>query len=162
MTKYIPYLLYFWLIAMHQVFLSDVTSIFGVKINLPLLIVALVAVYKEEIEILWFGFFVGLIGFQGANDYMIWQVLMVTVIGVVTYHFKERLNLESLFARLILVFSVILVHNIFTLLLELNEGFFNTLFVNALPSAVYTTIFGWIFFLIKNDRLTYKKIKSIF
>ena len=162
MTKYIPYLLYFWLIAMHQVFMSDVTSIFGAKINLPLLIVALVAVYKEEVDVLWFGFFAGLIGYLGANNYMVWQVVMITIIGVVTYHLKERLNLDSLFARLILVFSVILVHNVFTLLLELNEGFFHIFLVKALPSAVYTTFFSWIFFLIKNDRLTFKKIKSIF
>ena len=162
MTKYLPYFIYFWLIAMHQVFLADVTSIFGAKINLAVLIVLLVAVYKTEITAVWFGLFVGIIGFAGITEISAWHALVMALIGLIGFHLKEKMNLDSLFARVSFIFCGVFVHNIILLLLEINEGFLSSVANYALTGAFYTTIIGMIFFLIKDGIFTYEKTKSIF
>ena len=70
-----------------------------------MLILLLVAIYKSEITVLWFGFFAGLIGYLGIFEFFGWQVLLMTLIGVFAFHIKERLNLESMFARMSLLFA---------------------------------------------------------
>lgn len=162
MTKYIPYLLYFWLIAMHKVFLSDLTSIFNVKINMVTLIVVLVAIHKTEITAVWFGSLAGLVAYIGMGSFLPWQVIILGLIGLLTFHFKERLNLESIFAKVLLLFCAVLVHNIILMIKELNSGYLTYFAQYALTGAVYTTVIGWIFFLFKDERITVKKIKSIF
>ena len=160
MTKYIPYLIYLWLIAMHQVFLSDVTSIFGAKINLAVLIVILIAMFKTEISALWFGFIVGIVGFVGMSE--ITHALIMALLGVIAFQLKERMNLESLFAKIMLILGGVLLHNIILLFIELNDGYIQALLTKAFPGAVYTIVIGWIFFLFKDEKLTLRKIKSIF
>lgn len=162
MTKYLPYFIYFWLIAMHQVFLADVTSIYGAKINLAVLIVLLVAVYKTEITAVWFGLLVGIIGFAGVTEISAWHALVMALIGLIGFHLKEKMNLDSLFARVSFIFCGVLVHNIILLLLEINDGFLSSVVNYALTGAFYTTIIGMIFFLIKDDIFTFEKTKSIF
>lgn len=162
MTKFIPFLLYFWLIAMHQVFLADVTSIFGAKINLAVLIVLLIAMYKTEIAATWFGLFVGLIGFAGITEISAWQTLAMALIGLIAFHLKEKMNLDSLFARVSLIFGGTFVHNIVLLLLELNDNLFISILEYALTGAIYTTIIGTIFFLIKDGIFTFEKTKTVF
>ncbi len=162
MTKYIPYLLYLWLIAMHQVFLADVTSIFGAKINLAVLIVLLIAMYKKEVTATWFGLLVGLIGFAGITEISAWQTLAMALIGLIAFHLKEKMNLDSLFARVSLIFGGVLVHNIILLLLEVNDNLFGSIIQYAITGAVYTTIIGTIFFLIKDGIFTFEKTKTIF
>ena len=162
MTKFIPYFLYLWLIAMHQVFLADVTSIFGVKINLAVLIVLLVSMYKSEIISVWFGLCVGIIGYAGITELSPWIALVMAVLGLTAYHIKEKLNLDSLLARVSLIFGGTLVLNIILLVLEVNDGFLISMAKYALPGAIYTTIIGTIFFLIKDNVFTFDKTKSIF
>lgn len=162
MTKYIPYLLYLWLIAFFQVILKDATAIYGVSINLPMLLVMLVAVYKSEMATIWFGLFVGLTAYAGSGFNLGYQVFYFCVFGFLAYHLRERLNLESLFARLLLVISGVFAHNLIMVLTETPDKFLVEIFLRALPSAVYTTIIAWFFFMVREERITYKKFKSIF
>ncbi len=161
-TKFIPYFLYFWIIAMHQVFLADVTSIFGAKINLAVLIVLLVSMYKSEITSVWFGLCVGIIGYAGITELSPWHVLVMASIALAAFHIKEKMNLDSLLARVSFIFCGVLVHNIIVLVLEVNDGFLIYVVRYALPGAIYTTIIGTIFFLIKDGVFTFDKTKSIF
>ncbi len=162
MTKLIPYLLYFWLIAMHQVFLADVTSIFGAKINLSVLIVLLVSMYKTETTSVWVGLCVGIIGFAGITNISAWYALEMALIGLSAFHIKEKMNLDSLFARVALILGGTFIHNIIVLLIEINDGLLISIVRYALTGAIYTTIVGTIFFLIKDGIFTLKKTKSIF
>ena len=147
---------------MHQVFMKDITSIFGAQINLAVLVVLLVSMYKSESTSLWFGLCVGIIGFGGIAEISAWQALIMALIGLISFHIKEKMNLDSLFARFSLIFGGVLVHNIILVLIELNDAILLSILQYALTGAVYTTIVGTIFFLIKDGIFTFEKTKSIF
>lgn len=162
MIRVIPFLIYLWLVAMHQVFLDEITSIYSVSINLPVLLVLVTALYKSELVSCWFGFVVGLVAYSASIQIVGWQALIMALIGFLTYHAKEKLNLDSLQARLLLVGSGILVHNIVTLILSRSDQFFFLLWSQALTGAIYTTVVAWIFFILKEEKITVQKFRSIF
>ncbi len=162
MIRFVPYLLYLWLLAMHQVFLSDLTSVFGVTINLAAFLVIGAALYKSETEVCWFGFFVGLVAYIGLVDSIGWFTLFMAFLGVIAYNVRTKMNLESVYSRLLVVFVGVLVHNIFVLTLSKSDNFFILLWSQAFTGAVYTTVIAWIFFLFKEGKITFQKFKAIF
>lgn len=164
MSKVIPFLLYLWLIGMHRVFLADVTSIYQVSINLTAFIVLGVALYKSEIVASWFGFSAGIVGYAGLPqpDLLGWHALALAAIGLVAFHVRERLNLDSPHSRLLVVFGGVITHNIMVAILCNPDSFVFLLLSRALPGAVYTTIIAWIFFLFKDRKITAQRLKSIF
>lgn len=162
MKRLIPYILYFLLIAMHQVIWKDVTGIYTASINLAALIVVLVAVYKTETAVLWWGFVSGLVIAAGMPESIGWQALVLAIMGLIAYHIRERLNLDSLMAKLLLVFGCVLFHNICTLIINHMDAFLYRLFANALAGTVYTTVLAWLFFLVKEGRINRENIKSLF
>lgn len=162
MIKYLPFVLYLWLIAFHEVILKDATSIFGVMINLPILVVLMVAVYKSEMTSVWFGFFVGLTAFAGSGFTLGYQVFIFCAFGYLGYHIRERMNLDSLYARLLLVVAGVFLHNLILMVMVAADNFIYEFITSVLPGALYTTIIAWLFFMVKEERITYKKFKSIF
>jgi len=162
MIRIVPFILYLFLIGMHEVIIKQATTISSVTIDLPGLLVLLVALYKPEIVSIWFGFIVGLVMAAGRPDLFGWHALAMAVLGLTAFHFRERLNLESLYAKLALIVGGILIHNTLLLIIEWGEGFFYLFLVSALPGAIYTTIGAWVFFLFKEKKITFQKIKSIF
>lgn len=160
--KFIPYLLYLWLIGFHEVIGRDVTSIYGCTFNLAALILLLVAYYKAEVSAAWFGLLVGLVLSAGRLDMMGWNSVMFAAVGVGAYHVKERLNLDSMYARLLLILGGVLIINILTQVQFGLESVWFRLLTEMIPSAIYTTVIGWLFFLFKDGHITYKKVKSIF
>jgi len=162
MTKLIPFLLYLWLIALHQVILSEAIDIYGVVVNLPVLTVLLVGLYKTELEACWFGFVVGLVAFAGMSQVLGWHAFAMALVGFLTFHSRAKVNLESVVSKLLLVFAGVVIHNVFVLLLSRGDGFFYLLFTRAITGALYTTLLAWIFFLFKEGKITYQKFKAIF
>ena len=160
--RIVPYVLYVLLIAFHEVIFKDVTSIGSASINLPALLVVLVAVYKSELAATWFGFVAGLVAAAAMTGRMGWFALLMAALGLVVWHVSRRLNLESLYSKLLLILGGILAHNIFMLLITGLDDFFYRLFAVALTGAVYTTVVAWIFFLFKEGHITYSKIRSLF
>ena len=159
--RFIPYFIYLLLIGMHQVIWRDMTTFYGAAINLAALLVLGVALYKTDVIASWFGFTAGIILASGFPNVMGWNALVLAALGLAAFHVKERLNLESLYTKLLLVFVGILLHNILTSLIQA-EQYFYQLWLNALTGAVYTTVIALIFFLFKEGIVTVKKIKSIF
>jgi rod shape-determining protein MreD len=162
MIRLIPFALYFLLLAMHEVFLRDLTSIYGGAINLAALAVILVAVYKREMAAMWFGFCTGLVAFAGIPETFGWHALVLALIGLAAYHVRERLNVESLMAKLLLVAGGVLLHNIASLIIYQTDAFWLRLVINAVTGTVYTTIIAWLFFLLKEGRITAEKVRAIF
>jgi rod shape-determining protein MreD len=163
MTRSIPFILYLLLIALHEVFLRDITAIWTAKINLAALMVLVVAVYKPELVAIWFGFVAGLVLAGGSSDLLGWHTLWLAALGYVGFHTRAKLNLDSLYARLLLVLGGLLVHNILLLITSfLTVDFWYSLVTAALPGAIYTTLLAWLFFLIKEGRITWAKIKALF
>jgi len=162
MTRVIPFILYLLLIAMHEVIVRDATTIYSAAIDLPGLLVLVVAIYKPEIICTWFGFAAGLVLAAGRPDLFGWHALAMAALALATYHFRERLNLESLYSKLVLIFGGVLLHGTLGLAINGGAGFLYLWLVSALPSAVYTTAVGWVFFLFIEKKITFQKVKAVF
>ncbi len=160
--RIVAYIIYLLLIGMHIVIWKDVTSILGVVINLPACLVLLVALYKNEVPVTWFGFLAGLVAAAGMPDHIGRYALLMAVLALAACFVKERLNLDSQKAKLLLVLGGVFIHNVATLLISGTDGFFALLGTSALTGAVYTTLIAWLFFLFKEGKLTVEKLKSIF
>jgi rod shape-determining protein MreD len=162
MIRVIPFLLYLWLVSLHQVLLGEAVTIYGVGINLPALVVLLVGLHKSELDACWFGFMVGLVAYVGTDNMTGWHALVMTLIGYLAYHARSRVNLESLWSRLLLVFAGVAVHNIVMLAMGRSDAVLFLLVTRALTGALYTTIIAWIFFLFSEGKITFQKFKAIF
>lgn len=162
MTRILPYMIYLWLVAMYQVFLGDVTAIFGVRLNLPVLLVLLVPLFKSEIASCWFGFLTGLVAMAGVDPVTGWNALVMAVIAFMAFHTKDKMNLESIYSKLIMVFLGGLIYNIVSLVMVRGDGVFILLGAKALAGAIYTTLAAWLFFLVKEDKITFRKFRAIF
>lgn len=161
--RVIPYLIYLVVIAFHMVMLQSLTSIYTAVINLPALIVLMVAIYKDDIPATWFGFAAGIVAFSaGPPAQLGWQALLMAALALVACQVRDRLNLESLKAKLLLVIGGILIHNTVVLLISRADGFLLNLATFVLAGAVYTSVLAWLFFLFKERIVTVERIKSIF
>ena len=110
----------------------------------------------------WFGFLVGLVLAAGSPVNMGWHSLAMAGVGLGACHVRERINLDSMWAKLLLVAGGVLAHNILSMLIN-RSGDFVLLFVSsALTGAVYTVILAWLFFLFKEGVITVQKIRSMF
>jgi rod shape-determining protein MreD len=162
MIRVVPYILYALLIAAWQVIFKDLTSIFGAAINLSAMVVLLVALFKSEVAAAWFGFVVGLVLAVGAPSIMGWHALFLALLGIVGYQVRERLNLEASYSKELFVLGGVLVHNIFLVLIETSTGVFHLIWSQALTGAVYTAVIAWLFFTIKEGRITRERVRSVF
>jgi len=162
MIKLLPYLFYLLLIAMHEVIWKDFSGLYFVALNLPAMIVAMVATYKSETAAAWFGFLAGLVLAAANPATMGWHALFLAALAVGVYHIKEKLNLESIYSKLLLIVGTVLVHNIASIIINGTDRFFYTLWMYCLPSAAFTTVLAWVFFLFKERKVTTEKLKSVF
>lgn len=162
MTRALPFVLYLLLIGLHLVVIESSTAIYTARINLAAMMVLAVAVYKPELVATWFGFAVGLVLAASSPELVGWQVLWLAGLGLVGFHAREKLNLDSLYARLLLIFGGVFLHNILSLITNGAVDFWYQLIAVALPGAIYTAFPAWLFFLVKERRITITKIKAIF
>lgn len=161
----IPYVLYLLLIACYRTLLSGLLSIGQAQIDLAALIVLLTALSKTEMEAVWFGVAAGLIYDAPDPSRLGVHALIFAVMAVATSQAKERLNLDSIQSRMILVLAGLIFYSIPYTLIYPTSGtseFFRLLWMAALPSIVYTAALAWIFFMLQSGRLSYARIRSIF
>ena len=161
--RVIPYLIYLLLIAFHVVILQEATSIYTAYLDIPALIVLLVAIYKDDVPATWFGFVAGIVAFAGGPPAQLgWQGLLMGVLALIACQVRDRLNLESLRAKLLLVAGGFLVHYTIVLLISRADGFLLSLATYVLAGTVYTAVVAWLFFLFKERVVTIGRIKAIF
>jgi cell shape-determining protein MreD len=162
MTRLIPYLLYLLLVGLHQVILKDVTMIYNAAINVPAFLVLAIAIYKSETSATWFGFLVGVVLAGGMHYRIGWHALILASLALATFHFRQRLNLDSMYSRVMLITGGVFVYNILALVVDQPDAFIYQLWSNALLGAVYTALVVWGFFLFKDGKITFQKLKAIF
>ena len=159
----VPYILYLLLVAAHVVILRDLTTIYTAPLNLPALMVLLVALYKDDVQATWFGFLVGLVMAAGGPPSELgWQVLIMASLALVSCFVRLRLNLDSLNAKLLFVLGGVMLHNLIVLIIDGTDGFLFYVGSNALAGAVYTAVVAWLFFMIKERRLTVARVRALF
>ena len=110
--RIIPFVLYLFLITFHAAILGDLTAVVGIKFNMLVLVVTLVALYKSDGEAIWFGFFAGLVFGSQRLDLMPWEIVIATVMALVVKEISTRINFESIASRVIIVASCVLLHDI--------------------------------------------------
>ena len=165
MMRFIPYFLYLLLIAFYRTNLIGLLSIGAVEIYLTALIVLLVALNKDSLTTLWFSLAAGLIYDAPDPSHLGVHMLILMVLGLAASHAKERLNLDSITSRLLLVLSGLFVYTLPYILIYATSGtseFFRLLIRVALPSVLYSAVLGWLYFMFQTGRLSYARLKSIF
>lgn len=162
MIRLIPYIIYLLIIAMHEVIWRDVTGLYFFALNLPALIVVSVAIYKPEFTAIWFGFLAGIVLAASQPEKMGWHALILAAIGGAVFHVRNKLNLESIYSKILLIIGAVLVHNIASVIISGTDRFFYTFWTYCLPSTAYSTLVAWIFFLFKERRITSQKVRSVF
>jgi len=160
--RIIPFILYLFLITFHVAILGDLTAILGIKFNMFVLMVTLVALYKGDGEAIWFGFFAGLVFGSQRLDLMPWEIVIATLTAIVVKEISTRINFESIASRVIIIGSCVLLHDILIILLISAREFFFLFTRYVLPGVVYTVILGWLFFMIKDGRITWQRVKALF
>jgi rod shape-determining protein MreD len=165
MMRFIPYILYLLLIAFYRTNLIDLFSIGAIEIHLTALIVLLVALNKDFVTALWFGFAAGVVYDAPHPSHLGVHMLILSAVAAGTSQAKEHLNLESIQSRLLLILAGLFVYSILYTLIYATSGsseFFRLLIPMTIPSVIYSTILGWIYFMIHSGRLSYARLKSIF
>jgi rod shape-determining protein MreD len=163
--RLIPYIIYLLLIAFYRTNLVGYFSIGDIQIYLTALIVLLVALNKPCLTALWFAFAAGLIYDAPDPSHMGVHMLLLVAISLGVTQAKEKLNLDSIKSRLLLIISGLLVYSIPYTLIYATSGvseFFGLMLRVALPGVVYTAVLGWLYFLFQTGRLSYARLKSIF
>lgn len=158
----VPYILYLLLIGLFEVFLGDLTTIFGVSVSMTALTIFLVTLYKSESVCLWYGLTAGLVLGAQTPAIMGWFAVTLALLSVLGYSVRQKLNLDSFYSRLLFVLGGCLVHNLVVMLIYSTNIDPIQFLTNVVPSAVYTTVIAWFFLLIKDGVITYQKLKSIF
>lgn len=134
----IGYILYLVLISFHEVIFRDATSIQGVSINLPAIIVFSVALHRSESETAWFAFFAAIVMSAGTPLMMGWNAIVFVTLSLVIFHAREQLNLDSMVTKLALLITGVLVHNFLSIAITQPSDFWYQLWRIGLPGTVYT------------------------
>lgn len=145
------YLIGLFFLAGWQVFGEPVTGLWGAAINLPALFVLIHALYRDELPSAWFGFLVALVAFAPSIELIGWQSLLLSLLGLTAYHVRDKLNLDSPVARLLVVFGGTIAHNVTTILMQPSIRTLEHLAIAGLGGAVYTTAVAAVFFLVKEQ-----------
>ena len=162
MIRFVPFILYLWLVGLYQVVLGEAISIYGITVNLPVLMVMLFGLYKSEEDSCWFGFVVGLVAFAGLTAVMGWHALIMATFGYLAFHLRAKINMDSLYSKLLLIFVGVAIHNTIVLIMSKSDSIFLLMATQALTGAVYTAVAAWVYFLFKEGKITFQKFKAIF
>jgi len=160
--RILPYLFYLYLLGLHVTILNDVTAIYGVTVDLAALLVILVALHKGDLTALWFALVVGIVVGSLRLDLMPWEMLILGAISLAIHQCSRRMNLESLTSRLLLLGGFLLLHKLTISLVLSTSDFALVLIRQVVPGTVYTLLFGWLFLLYRDGRLTWDKLKALF
>jgi len=160
--RIVPFILYLLLIAFYQVVLYNPTAIHGITMNIAGLTVLFVALYKPELTATWFGFFAGIVLASGEPGQIGWQAASLAGLGLVAFHVREKLNLDSLLAKVLLVFIGIVIHNFLSWIIDPSLRQFALFLPFVLGGALYTTVISIFFFFIRDGLITRRKIQQLF
>jgi rod shape-determining protein MreD len=163
--RVIPYLLYLLLIAFYRTMLGDFVAVGSARISLAALIVLLIALRKTTVTAIWFGAAAGIVWDTPDPHFLGVQTLFLSLIGYLASVAKERLNLESINSRLLLVAAGLAAYGLLNSVIyaqPTQSGYFTTLVTIILPGIVYTIVAAWVYFLVESGRISWARIKSIF
>lgn len=160
--KYVSFLIYLFLLTGYEVLLKESLSNYGIYFNFAAFIVLLLVLHKSEQTALWFGFAAGVTLSAGNPHIMGYQAASLAALGLVSWQVSRRLNLESFNAKLLLIFTGILVHNIITVVFSTPVAYWVGQWYVVLMGAIYTGLLAALFIFVQKGELTVHRIKAIF
>lgn len=162
LTEVIPYLLYLLLMGFHQVILTDVFSFWDVRLALTPLIFTLVAIFKGQGVATAFAATAAFVA--SSNDPGAAAGTMIVAAGVALgiSHYRGKLNLDSLVARLALISVGCLVFEIARVTLITTQDLFYVYARHMIPSVILTSMVGIVFLLFKDGTISYAKFRRLF
>jgi rod shape-determining protein MreD len=135
-----------------QSLLSDAVTIWGVKLDLGIIILVYVALTRGPIYGMIFGFAIGLLSDIFTPPTLGWGALVKCMIGFSLGSFKDHLYLEGLYAKGAVIFISLLLNDLLYYLLVIGiTSTFSILIGSSLLSAVYTSIVGILIFLVMHQ-----------
>lgn len=161
-AEVIPYILYLLLLGFHEVIVADVFSIWDVRLAFTALIITLVAIYQSQGVATAFAATAAFVASN--NDHGAAAGTMIVAAGVALgiSHFRGKLNLDSLAARLALISVGCLVFEIARVTLITTQDLFYVYARHMIPSVILTSIVGFVFLLFKDGTLSYAKFRRLF
>lgn len=161
-ARALPYLFYLALLGFYQVILTDILSIWDVRLALTPLIFTLVAVYKEQGVATAFAASAAFVA--TSNDAVAAAGTMIVAAGVTLgiSYYRGKLNLDSLYARLALISVGCLVFEIARVTMITTQDLLYTYVRYMIPSIILTSAAGLIFLLFKDETISYAKFKRLF
>lgn len=157
-----PYILYLYLVALHQVILQEMTTIWGASLALAPLVITLVAIYKSQTLAIWFGCAMAFLVNTGDVAATAAGMIVAAAVAVGVGYFKGRLNLESLPARLTVVALGCLLFEFERVVFISPTEIHYLLLTVIIPSVVYTTVVAALFFAFKDGYITKEGFRKVF
>jgi hypothetical protein len=160
--KIIPYLFYLYVLAIYNTILSDIISIYDVTIDLAAVMVGLIALYKSESVAVWFSLMAAFVVGTPRLELVPWEMVVLAISALIINRASNRINLEAVSSRLLMLAALILVHGTIMALLTSRGELVYMVYRMVLPVTAYSLLLGWLFFLFKDGHITWKKMKAIF
>ncbi len=159
--RLLPYVVYLYFISFDQVIFGDFLAIHGARLCVSSLMIITVALYKSDGIAMWFGaavaFLVNTSDAPAAGASMILAALVV----IAASRLKNRLNLESLSARMAIVIVGATILEVTQILFAGVGDIGFTIVRYTLPSVAYTTIVGFFLFLVLDGHISVGRFKQL-
>jgi rod shape-determining protein MreD len=141
-----------FILVFFQSLLSDLVSLWGIRLDLGIIILVYVALTRGPTYGIIFGFAIGLLLDVFTPATLGWGALVKCLIGFILGSFKDSLYLESLYSKGAVILLALLLNDLlyYLMVTGVNASTFNTLTGWSLPSAVYTSVVGILIFQIMN------------
>ena len=158
--KYFQAFLLLVLVAFHESILRGATDILGVSVDLPVMLVIVVALHYSEIESLWFGFAAGVVAGAVLPPSMGWQALIMVLLAGGAFHARERLNLDSPLARLMIIIGGVLVHSVVMIFIVQPSDIVYQIWRFALPNTLYSAGVASAYYILRQSAGSGRKLRS--
>lgn len=162
--RYLPYVLYLFIIACDRTILTNLTAIGSAHIYVVALLVIWVGLYQSYLTVLWFAVAAGFVFGAADPSRMGAQMLLLVVLGAIVSVAKDRLNLDSLRSRFLLMLGGLIIYAVpYAILYPAGDGgeIGRTLVRIVLPSLAYSAGIAWLVLLYQRRRLMAAKHKAI-
>lgn len=158
-SRIINFLILFFFLLFFQSLISDWITILGARLDLGIFILVYLALNYSANEAVIFGFIWGILLDVLNPSLLGLGTLIKVLLGFALANFKSQLYFETSLPRALIIFGAVIFNELVYNLVALNGNFTslaNIFFRVTLPSALYTSLVGSLFWLWRDKTRTLK------
>lgn len=158
-SRIINFLIVFFFLLFFQSLISDWITIQGARLDLGIFILVYLALNYSSNEAVIFGFIWGILLDVMNPSLLGLGTLIKVILGFSLANFKSQLYFETSLPRALIIFGAVIFNELVYNLVALNGNFTslaNIFFRFTLPSALYTSLVGSLFWLWRDKTRTLK------